>query len=154
MAIASFEVAFEVGTPDLVGSSNNGSKFARMANEATATRSLDQIVPRENITDGSARGPLAFDRATRKQLQQFLGTPGGMMTAGSENGCDLLRRSLMRTMVGPARAIGETWSTLFEIAVDPFVTGFTADVVVIAEFSNRERVTQIVGDKLSLQVHG
>jgi hypothetical protein len=44
VTITSFEVAFEVGTPDLVGSRNDGSRLTRMTNEPTAAWLLDQVV--------------------------------------------------------------------------------------------------------------
>lgn len=62
------------------------------------------------------------------------------MTSGTDNRCDLVRWSLMRTVVRQTRAICKTCCTLFEITVDPFVAGLAADVVKAAEFRDREHL--------------
>jgi len=50
--------------------------------------------------------------------------------------------------------IYEASRPFLEIAVDPLIAGLAADVVVIAELRNRERLPQVVGDELRLKVHG
>ncbi len=69
MTITSFEVAFEVGTPDLVGCSNDGSGFAGMADEPAAARLLDQVVAREQVADGGSRRPGRVRLAVGKDLE-------------------------------------------------------------------------------------
>ena len=69
MTITSFEVAFEIGTPNLVGRRNDGRRFAGMANESTVARLLDQVVTREKVANGSARGPLLFRLAVAQDLE-------------------------------------------------------------------------------------
>ncbi len=71
-----------------------------------------------------------------------------------ENRLDEFGWSLMRTKMRTAGAIGKAGRTSCGITVDPFVAGLAADVVVIAELRNRERLPQIVGDELGLKVHG
>jgi hypothetical protein len=60
----------------------------------------------------------------------------------------------MRTNVRTSRAIGQAACTILKITVDPLIASLTANVVVITEFSNRESLPQVIGDELSLQVHG
>jgi len=69
VTITSFEVAFEVGTPNLVGGGNDGSRFAGMANEPTVARLFNQAMTRENVANGSASGPLQFRLAVAQDLE-------------------------------------------------------------------------------------
>ncbi len=77
-----------------------------------------------------------------------------MMTTCFENQLHEFGVGLMRTNMRTSRAIGKAGRTILELAIDPFVASLAADVVVIAEFRNRERLPQVIGDELSLQVHG
>jgi hypothetical protein len=69
VTITSFEVAFEIGTPNLVGCRNDGSRFAGMTNEPTMARLLDQAMAGENVANGSASGPLLFRLAVAQDLE-------------------------------------------------------------------------------------
>ena len=69
VTITSFEVAFEVGAPALVGSRNDGSGFTGMTDEPAAARLLAQAVAQEQVADGGARRPGRVRLAVGKDLE-------------------------------------------------------------------------------------
>jgi len=75
------------------------------------------------------------------------------MTTRFENQLNQFGVGLMWTNMRTSRAIGKAGRTILEITVDPLIASLAADVVVVTELSNREGVSQIVGDELGLQVH-
>jgi hypothetical protein len=63
-----------------------------------------------------------------------------MMTTCFENELHEFGVDLMRTNMRTSRAIGKAGRTILEITVDPLIASLAADVLVIAEFSDRERL--------------
>jgi hypothetical protein len=53
----------------------------------------------------------------------------------------------------PTRSIRQSGGAFRLIAIDPFVAGLAADAVSVAEFSKRDGVAEIFGDKLSFLIH-
>ena len=55
-----------------------------------------------------------------------------------EKGLDEFARRLMRTNLRASRTVNQPIGTFLEITVNPFVGRFSTDVVLAAEFRNRE----------------
>ncbi len=152
-AVFGFELAFEVGAPDLIGGRDDRSRLARMAQVAALARSLDEAVTGEQIADGRAGRPVALGVAFGQELEEFLGAPGGVQATGVEQCRNEVRRGLMRAGLGFAGAVVKTRAARLVIAADPLIGGLSADAIVAAKFGEGVRVTKEIGDELSFVIH-
>ena len=76
------------------------------------------------------------------------------MTTSGKNRLDKFARRLVRAKARASRTVDEARGTFLEVTVNPFICRFATDVVLAAEFRNREHLSEVVSDKLSLKVHG
>src|SRR5687768_318509 len=66
---------------------------------------------------------------------------------------DMLRR-FTRASAWTPRMLVQPRRPEREVAIDPLVTGLTADAVVIAQIADRKSLAQIIRDELRFLVHG
>jgi len=95
LAIVGFELAFEVSTPDIVGSQDLGGGFARMADDAAAPFMGDQAVTAQNLADGSSMRPRPARMFLAEDLEQFLSSPAGRVAASLQDRCHPLTWGLI-----------------------------------------------------------
>jgi hypothetical protein len=104
-AVFGFELAFEVGAPDLIGGSDECRGLAGMAEVAARSRLLNQAVTSKQVADGRARRPVALRITFAQELEEFLRAPGGVEAASIEQGFDQIGLGLMRAGEGLAGAV-------------------------------------------------
>lgn len=77
-AVEGLELAFEIGGPDLVGSSEGNGLEARMLGLAPSAARLDQAVFLEELPDGADGGPVDGGAIEFKEALDLLGPQLGM----------------------------------------------------------------------------
>jgi hypothetical protein len=85
VTVPGFELAFEIDTPEVVGSGGAGDGLARMTWLAAPGSLADESRAEENLADGRARRPGGLRIFASEKLEQFLGPPGGMTAPRLKN---------------------------------------------------------------------
>lgn len=153
-AIPGPELPLEVGGPDIVRVEHRGQRFSRMAGEPTASSSHDETVALENIVAGGARGPVQVGMPSGEHAKQFLGSPGRVVAPAFDQDLHDGGRALVRAGAGLARAILQTRSAFFPVAMEPLVGRLPADTKPSGQLGAREELTLIIGDEPNSLVHG
>ncbi len=107
----------------------------------------------EDVAGGAAGRPFPIWVPSGENLQQLLGPPAGMPSAGLKQSLGDLGGSLMRTRVGTAGQILEARRSFDLVPLDPLVPGLSADPVPVTELADGEHVALVVGNESYLLVH-
>jgi len=125
--VAQQELTFVVGAPQLVGllPQRQGRALSMIASAPSA---LDQAVAIEHGVDGAARRNLHLTgKATQQAFADLARAPVGFFPFEIQNGGLHLLRQLVGVTPGPAGTVGQSFQTVFLVAVKDFVTGFARD---------------------------
>ena len=153
-SIAGFELALEVGRPEIVGREDRAGGLSGMTNTPPAPGFGYHAVTLQDIADSSAARQMPSRVALVYDFEELLAAPGGMAAAGFEERLYDLGGGLIRRTLGSSGAFFETHGSEPKITVDPFIGGLTRDPVELAEFCDGKGLSQEVGNELCSLFHG
>src|SRR5262245_43306749 len=109
---------------------------ARMPNDPALALLGDQAMAAKNVTDRRAGRPGPAGVAFTQDRHQLLSAPRWMPAPGFDDRRHHMVGCVARRGVGPAGALFKALRAVDEGAVDPFVSGLTADAVERAELGH------------------
>ena len=120
------ELAFEIDSPNLVGSGGVERCRAGMLPASVAAPRPDTAVPFENVEDGAAGGPVPVRKTFAESFQHLSGAPA-VTAVLFQNQFHKLVRSLMGTRARCSAVVVEPTSSALPISIEPLVSGVPAD---------------------------
>jgi hypothetical protein len=140
-AVASLELALEVGRPELVGIGALGGGPAGVREVASAAAILDQPQAFEDVTGGAGRGKPQVGLPPGQPQNQLAGTPVRVLLSSLGQGFHDLRISSMRAMPRRPTSVLQPRHSILPKPPKPLVPGHPADPVALTQLRHREQLS-------------
>jgi hypothetical protein len=137
-AIASFELALEIGAPDVVGSQDRTGGFAGVTDSSTPSENGDHAIAFQDILNRCAAWEIPKRVLAMGYLEDLLPAPGRKLAAQFKQLGDDLRIGFVGGVVWFSGKVLESAWSVIHIAFDPFIACLARYLIALAKFRERE----------------
>ena len=153
--VAGAELAFEVGSPQIVRRVGADRHNARMLVRVASAPAADQTAPREELRGGARRRPvLDLRMPAAEHREQLPRPPVGVQPAKFAEQLGQHGTHDGRAAVRPSTAIGQPTPAILGKPGEPLVADAPAHAVALTELHHRKAVAHRLAHEIQTLLHG